>query len=281
MDIKKDTQGRPTLASVSNDSIELFSLSVGKKSERLATAVYLVTSFLSDTEPVKSRLRVLSLDLVKDTTVVRYGSPVAEKNIFQNLISNINETLALLELAFISGLISEMNFIILKREYDLVRGKIEIKKLSKESRSDSVLGDNFFGENYSVKLYNGHSKGHAHSEVSDSNKYDKISPTISRENAQINLPIKDISKTAPQTKNSVAKNAEKVFAKPTDTVEKQARRTRIIKLIKDNREVSIKDITAHFPELSEKTIQRELVLLTDEGVLKKYGERRWSRYALA
>ena len=64
-------------------------------------------------------------------------------------------------------------------------------------------------------------------------------------------------------------------------VAKESRRARILKLIKDNREVTIKDITAHFTDLSEKTIQRELVTMSDNGVLKKSGERRWSRYALA
>ena len=65
------------------------------------------------------------------------------------------------------------------------------------------------------------------------------------------------------------------------SVQIESRRTRILKLIKDNREVAIKDIVAYFPDVSEKTIQRELVYLSDSGVLKKTGERRWSRYSLA
>ena len=64
-------------------------------------------------------------------------------------------------------------------------------------------------------------------------------------------------------------------------VAKETRRVRILKLIKDNREVTIKDIANHFPDVSEKTVQRELVSLTEAGVLKRFGERRWSRYALA
>jgi predicted HTH transcriptional regulator len=67
----------------------------------------------------------------------------------------------------------------------------------------------------------------------------------------------------------------------TTDVAKESRRARILKLVKDNREVTIKDIATHFADLSEKTIQRELVSLVEGGVLKKFGERRWSRYALA
>jgi DeoR/GlpR family transcriptional regulator of sugar metabolism len=64
-------------------------------------------------------------------------------------------------------------------------------------------------------------------------------------------------------------------------IQKETRRARILKLVKDNREVTIKDISNHFPGVSEKTVQREIVSLTESGILKKTGERRWSRYTLA
>lgn len=70
-------------------------------------------------------------------------------------------------------------------------------------------------------------------------------------------------------------------ARATTDDAKEARRARILNLIKDNREVAIRDIVAHFHDVSEKTIQRELVAMSDSGILKKTGERRWSRYALA
>lgn len=262
-------------------------MSLLKKGERLATALYLVTNFLSDNEPLKFRLRSLSLDLVQKAGFVRYGSGVSEKSVFEEVQGVITETLALLELAFIAGIVSEMNFTILKREYTSLRDGIEIKKVSRESRTDSVLGDTFFGSSfaesfsaqpkigiqgltlrtrdqgepseptYTTRNPIGHSKGQKDNTVSDRMSDTKVSPVPSIE------PIQN-SKFDIQS-----------------SVQKEARRTRILKLVKDNREVTIKDIANHFPELSEKTIQRELVSLTEAGVLKKFGERRWSRYALA
>jgi len=44
--------------------------------------------------------------------------------------------------------------------------------------------------------------------------------------------------------------------------------------------VSIKEIAAVLPDLSSKTIQRELLSMVDDGLLIKKGERRWSRYSL-
>lgn len=58
------------------------------------------------------------------------------------------------------------------------------------------------------------------------------------------------------------------------------RQSEILRIIKDKREVEIKDISSILHEISEKTIQRELLALVASGVLEKRGERRWSRYSL-
>lgn len=303
MNSKKDTQGQYGRAIISQEVGEHFMVSLTKKTERLATALYLVTSFLSDNEPLKPRLRCLALELVQKTGTVRYGSGAVEKNVFDEMQGFIAETLALLELAFIAGLVSEMNFTILKREYALLRDATEVKKVSRESRSDTILGDTFFGSSFTDRAQKknlptdafslahnrislptsgaltegeislGHSKGQK--DISVSHRMTNTEPRMASTNAKVSTSIQDgaqkvTSKTSTSTSSAVA----------VDVV-KDARRARIIKLIKDNREVAIKDIANHFPELSEKTIQRELVSLTESGVLKKFGERRWSRYALA
>ena len=55
----------------------------------------------------------------------------------------------------------------------------------------------------------------------------------------------------------------------------------IIKEIRKKGAVTVKDISVLIKGVSEKTIQRELVSLVDKGVLKREGERRWSRYLIA
>jgi len=59
------------------------------------------------------------------------------------------------------------------------------------------------------------------------------------------------------------------------------RESKIIEVVRAKVRVSIKDISDALPGVGEKTIQRALVSLVSRGVLKKEGERRWSRYALA
>lgn len=60
-----------------------------------------------------------------------------------------------------------------------------------------------------------------------------------------------------------------------------SRRERILSIIKDKGEASIKDVSSVISECSEKTIQRELMSLISEGRIAKHGERRWSKYTIS
>ena len=281
MDYNKDIKDNRLVSQTPPNGMSAFGVSTSKKCERLATAIYLVTNFLSDTEPMKPRLRMLSLELVRDASLVKNGSQTVEANVLEALRANILETLSLFELAFIAGLVSEMNFTILKREYASLRDTIEIKKASRESRTDSILGNNFFsapeprsdlGYPRGQTLVAPHQspnilpKGHSIGQTSGTMS-DRVSDT----------QRSDLKNPSPRSVLGVSSSHPRAI---TD-VAKESRRARILKLVKDNREVTIKDIATHFADLSEKTIQRELVSLVESGVLKKFGERRWSRYALA
>jgi len=52
----------------------------------------------------------------------------------------------------------------------------------------------------------------------------------------------------------------------------------ILKIVNENKKVSIKDISKIVRDCSEKTIQRELTGLMQQGLVRKEGERRWSVY---
>lgn len=297
MEYKKDIKDAGLIGQLKSDGMIFFGASTSKKCERLATAIYLVTNFLSDTEPMKSRLRTLSLELVREACLIKSGSSIgAGAAVLEGLHENILETLSLLELGFMAGLVSEMNFTLLKREYRSLLQTIEIKKSSRESATDSILGDNFFDmsdtlKNGSVhireersfgysnrtkeapKIYKGHSIGQTSSEVSDRNL---VGPSV----AQVVNVVHSQRQTS-YIKPSATRSVPTFTPRTTIDTAKESRRGRILKLVKDNREVTIKDISAHFSDLSEKTIQRELVSLVESNVLKKFGERRWSRYALA
>jgi predicted HTH transcriptional regulator len=59
------------------------------------------------------------------------------------------------------------------------------------------------------------------------------------------------------------------------------RQQTIMTFIDDRKAASIKDISALFTDVSEKTIQRELSSLVASGKISKRGSKRWSVYMAA
>lgn len=64
------------------------------------------------------------------------------------------------------------------------------------------------------------------------------------------------------------------------TTKKTERQETIVNILKGHPNLTIKDFTNVIKDCSAKTIQRELLELVEKGVVKKEGERRWSRYSL-
>jgi len=83
--------------------------------------------------------------------------------------------------------------------------------------------------------------------------------------------------------------SDRITNKNNFDILKRQRRESILSIIKNNAgNATIKDIktkvsdgTKTGPNISEKTLQRELVSMVKDGVLNKTGEKRWSRYFLA
>ena len=63
-------------------------------------------------------------------------------------------------------------------------------------------------------------------------------------------------------------------------VNQKERRDTIMSIVRDLQRFSIKDVVQRMPEIGEKTIQRELGVLIEAGILKKEGEKRWVQYYL-
>lgn len=58
------------------------------------------------------------------------------------------------------------------------------------------------------------------------------------------------------------------------------RRGYIMDILKKKTPLTVKDVSLVVKGCSEKTLQRELMAMVHEGLLRKEGERRWSRYSL-
>jgi DNA-binding transcriptional ArsR family regulator len=219
-----------------------------KKTQKIAQAVYLLSDLLDYKEPLRLSLRRSAGNLITDSVLLLKNEVQDKAKPSDNLIGSLLETLAFAESAFYLRLISEMNFLILQQEINSLIETIDFHK-----DSGIILSKEFL----SVKNVEERPREDKGQSTSSNVFYKKDTRQSSTESFQDTKSIKD---------------------RPAE--DKTERSKIIISLLKTGVELTIKDITYHLKGISEKTVQRELLSLVAQGVLKKKGERRWSRYSL-
>lgn len=254
-----------------------------KKAEKLASALYVVTNLIDNKEILRSLLREKSINifltimqlqkmsLINKSTLKGDTSAKTEDVSLDTILSSITEVVSLLEIANVSRYISEMNFSVLKLEY------IDLGTLIKTKRED-IISDNvqlpkeFFDvpnlyETRAIK------QGIAKKEKKVSIKDTSNTQKVFRTDIQKNSFVKD-------TSNFVEKIKRDTHLKTAD-IRHSNRRSTILELLQNKAFVTVKDVNDAIQGCSSKTLQRELLSLVNEGILKKEGERRWSTYSLA
>ncbi len=86
--------------------------------------------------------------------------------------------------------------------------------------------------------------------------------------------------TTTTVRQAVPKIGQKSVQLPVAKAKKANRREQILDVLRDRGSVSISDISDIITDCSEKTIQRELSFMIKNDLVKKTGERRWSKYTL-
>ncbi len=251
-----------------------------KKAEKLATAAYLVTGFLSDSEPIKWQIRECGLRILSD---VSFDANFLVSDISQRVkrtVSDIGKIISFFDIAAATGFVSNMNASLIKEEYRALLDVIKNQKIG-TPESGHVFSKEFFSA--PPPAVPSVLSKETFAPDGDSNqkplkKYDSFAGYDGKEQSFKNFSHR-------QEDNPDGVSGAQAREAPTGMkTEKTFRRDTILQRVKDRgdgAEVSIKDIIGYFSDCGEKTIQRELSALVREGVLKKTGDRRWSRYSLA
>lgn len=237
-------------------SAEDYLLYIFKKTEKITSALYLVSGLLKDDEPMKWELRDRGMELINSSFTVSSSLPVDRNYVIQSLFTSALETISLLNVARVSNLISEMNHKILVREIDQVLALLRDRLTESAESAGLVLSDKFF------KTPDLFSSGFKTVEK-DSNQQYPARSNLYRTNSQNRPQIKD----ARQGHVSVKEKREE-------------RQRNILDILGKQSNLTIKDFSVVMKDCSEKTIQRELIDLVNKGLIKREGERRWSRYSL-
>ena len=258
-----------------------------KKTEKIVTAIYLVTNFLTTEEPVKWSLRNASTSLLKSAMTFSKMSLSDREMRVHELNSAILETSSLFDLAFRSGFVSNMNYDIINFEISKLAASVSQYQSGNISSNKGLFDENYFEVHKDNSVSESDAKNDFDSRVNLKDK--KIKDTSKSHNFVKGHSNDDLYKTnnskretTNSTSNSALGNTSNVSNKSKSRPKKTniERRNIIISEIKKHGEVSIKEIEKALPNLSSKTLQRELLSMVDESLIVKKGERRWSRYSL-
>lgn len=252
--IQKDTNNGQFASSMSDKD---FGRYIKLKLEKLSSASYMVTNFLPDTEPLKWKIREKAIETV---SFVNQGQSDTDKGhtiASHHLINTLQQIIAFLDMGLASGSVSQMNFQILKQEYQGVL--ISIRQKIATAFEKSVEMPTFLPNTETVSStdYSSHNVA-------------KPAPEVSQHQKHIPHDNRTTSPGHNTQHQSVNSNRDK-----------NDRQEKIKTFLKGRGWVAIKDIARIIPGVSVKTIQRELSDMVDSGALRKKGERRWSRYTLA
>lgn len=264
-DIQNSANGGPTGMSnrIKRIPNEGLFMSVTKKAEKITTALYMLTDLIPEQDPMRHQIRSVSLGILSDTRTLTYSLTGDLYFHVGKIISRSWEIMSLIEVSVVVGFISDMNYGILKtalvdfisdlRNKQRIEGfkRLEDMKMGEGEASHLVLNSDFF----------------------------KLSP----EDEYIPNPqgsiVKDMSKRQIEPKMSFKKDVTVTDKIPTKQDQFGIdRKTRILGLVNEKKDISIKDILSFFQDVSSKTVLRDLNALVETNKIRRAGERRWSRY---
>lgn len=287
MDNQKDTQNTSINSYGHNSSPSNLVLSynakygfVNKKTEKLITALYMVTDYMEVGDAIKGKLRNLGVELLSDIHSLPIISPVEKHGQISVILTRISEILSLVEIAYNIGSISEMNTAIIKKEFNILAKEIEGYQSDNKT---SFVGKTIF-ENQKVSGFNLDEKmfevGESFKDINPTNNQFNNINIVKDKRTEYNMSIKNNKTYLPSFSTP-----KQLHQNVSNTENKKDRGSKIIELIKSKKNLpngqfglSIKDISIAFSDCSEKTIQRELNDLVYKGQIKKTGAKRWSRY---
>jgi len=251
---------------------------ISKKTEKLISAIYLITDLMSDREPIRWSLRKQSLELISSLLLSKEAIYLKQHANIKGFETVGFELSILLETAYYGGLISNMNFSILHKEL------MNLKELREDYLNHSKGGESGFSGQFNLEegFFEVKMADKGQKDIKDNYSKETESVAMVADKGQIYINkghLKDAQKINAESKVSNRKDLPN-YAPNLKRKRKSLRQMAVIDLLKNKGSVSVKDISEGVKDCSEKTIQRELISMAKTGVLKKIGERRWSKYSL-
>ena len=286
------------LKDIKDNSLNLKDNSISisyNKAHKLITALYMVTDILEKEEPLRSKLRSLGLEILTDISGVKDNYNSQKITV---LPGNIDLILSYLNIANTVGIISSMNSSILAGEFSRLKQAIlESNIFLKPYGGEASLSDFLQSPSPDSSWRGEEGRGLREGQVYNMS-FNPNSGRIRHEgiDSGTRIGIQKGSTLMQALSDKMLPKVSPVSPLPKHREEfdalKKERKDEIILIIKTkNLEqsskgqalgVTITDIKGmaknSLKDTSEKTLQRELTSLIEDGVLYKEGAKRWSKY---
>lgn len=242
--------------------------------KKITEALYRITDLFSDKEPLKWALRNESIQIFRLFTLLHNTNDLSKEfSCFEKIPSKINQIVHILELASLNSFAANINFEVIKREYENINNIIINSKFMPHSLEDiDDLKLNLpIGHNTSSSLMSDNNKNL----IGESGGNDKITfeeKVAENKNEENNISAKE--------------NIHEDYKEEKGEIEIKGlseRAGKIINIIKEkeDKKAGINEIFDFFRGISKKTIQRELAKLVFMGYLQMNGIKRWRTYKLS
>ena len=221
------------------------------KMERIVSAIYIATQHIEDRVEIKHVIRLSSIsvmagmiELVGDA--LEYNAKV---KVIKVIKVKIYQTMSFIKVLLSDKIISDINAELLIMSYNKMLSFINNYNLN----DMSDIEEGIRGIEYGVDASRG--------EASRSGEGVRLGGSM-RSGEGVNL------------------RSSKVLNLNGDKID---RKSRILSIIRDRGEsgCNMSDLLSQIKDISEKTMQRELIVLIASGHIQKVGEKRWSRYILS
>lgn len=219
------------------------------RTQKITSALYRVTDLLSDKEPLKWTLRDKAIGL--HDNLVSIKNTKDKDYLLDDSLKKILQIIKSLELVAFGVCVSNLNFEILKREYSLLRDFIEGKKTDMANDPKILLEIPVFNNKKKQET----SIPHSQKEITGNNNQSSI----------------------------IEANKTSLFYESAkqQEIDPQSRKGRVIEMLKGGQAKSVNEIAVNFSgEVSEKSIQRDLLDLVRMGKISAMGDKRWRKYEM-
>lgn len=284
------------------------------KNEKLASAIFLLSDHIKDNEPVKNSLRQNAAELItcyaknipikrtfsvtpsfasetqghhQATPAYSYSLQIDKVHRFYDTVfQHISSLVALVTVGQRAGMISLTNAEIMNQNLKNTLGELQLvySRTVSPVPFEILMGSDFeqgivpvsadrHGAVSQLKKVQA-SKAHtAHSLVGVVNAQADRRSEEAKVSANAHLPSNGNNQLS-------STNGEAAGERLSQDEKVKVRQQHIIDFIKGHPASTISDIIAVVTGYSEKTVQRELINLIGQNVLRREGERRWSRYSV-